>query len=292
MRSTPARRRASRPRFGSSRPARRSQYRQWPRDPARHRREHPGLHDPYLEPRGICQPDPRRAGQCPQDPPRHAVRAGWRGGPVGISAAGISHMITFTVDQIRQEPVIDQARHEDARSVRNGTSITVILAKVSACSQFWSTRAGRRSYKSPTTTRSQPAPRPLHSWLGGAGHCARRPVLLAKWRPCGPDLPHWYDVPDHRAPDRGLPDPRLETARADRQGIHSEFRGLSGTAKQKAVLDATGLSRAPLSRLLNGANASRPSGGGVTAPGHGHQQQAGAAGGPRDHRRGPSPGQV
>jgi hypothetical protein len=35
----------------------------------------------------------------------------------------------------------------------------------------------------------------------------------------------------------------------------AEFRGLSGTAKQKAVLDATGLSRAPLSRLLNGANA-------------------------------------
>ena len=32
----------------------------------------------------------------------------------------------------------------------------------------------------------------------------------------------------------------------------AEFRGLSGTAKQKAVLEATGLSRAPLSELVDG----------------------------------------
>ena len=32
----------------------------------------------------------------------------------------------------------------------------------------------------------------------------------------------------------------------------AEFRGLSGSAKQKAVLEATGLSRAPLSQLVNG----------------------------------------
>ena len=32
----------------------------------------------------------------------------------------------------------------------------------------------------------------------------------------------------------------------------AEFRGLSGTAKQKAVLEALGLSRAPLSALVSG----------------------------------------
>ena len=32
----------------------------------------------------------------------------------------------------------------------------------------------------------------------------------------------------------------------------TEFRGLSGTAKQKAVLNETGLARAPLSQLVNG----------------------------------------
>ena len=32
----------------------------------------------------------------------------------------------------------------------------------------------------------------------------------------------------------------------------AEFRGLSGTAKRKTVLDATGLARAPLSALIKG----------------------------------------
>ena len=35
----------------------------------------------------------------------------------------------------------------------------------------------------------------------------------------------------------------------------AEFRGLSGTAKQKRVLDATGLARAPLSALVSGQRA-------------------------------------
>src|SRR5262249_62074091 len=34
--------------------------------------------------------------------------------------------------------------------------------------------------------------------------------------------------------------------------VTAEFRGLSGTAKQKVVLEATGLARAPLSGLIRG----------------------------------------
>jgi hypothetical protein len=38
----------------------------------------------------------------------------------------------------------------------------------------------------------------------------------------------------------------------------TEFRGLSATAKQKLVLDATGLARAPLTALTNGHGFDRP----------------------------------
>ena len=37
----------------------------------------------------------------------------------------------------------------------------------------------------------------------------------------------------------------------------SEFRGLSGTAKQKAVLEATGLSREPITCMVNGNDLDR-----------------------------------
>jgi DNA topoisomerase VI subunit B len=54
-------------------------------------------------------------------------------GRVGIISRGIRHSISFKVDQIRQEPAIEQARHEVMRHVRNGTSITIAWP-VSACS--------------------------------------------------------------------------------------------------------------------------------------------------------------
>ena len=54
-------------------------------------------------------------------------------GRVGIISRGIRHKITFKIDQIRQQPVIEQAQHEVTRPVRNGTSVTVAWP-VSACS--------------------------------------------------------------------------------------------------------------------------------------------------------------
>jgi hypothetical protein len=74
-----------------------------------------------------------------------------------------------------------------------------------------------------------------------------------KWKPSDPTSPHWY-TPAHlerligayvaHDADNG----RERTVRE----LVSEFRGLSGTSKQAAVLDATGLARAPLSALVKG----------------------------------------
>jgi hypothetical protein len=73
----------------------------------------------------------------------------------------------------------------------------------------------------------------------------------AKWKPSDPTCPHWYEaqhlerlIAAYLAHDQDQGG-RQRTARE----FIAEFRGLSGTAKQKAVLDATGLSREPLSRL-------------------------------------------
>ena len=75
-----------------------------------------------------------------------------------------------------------------------------------------------------------------------------------KWKPSDPTSAHWYQ-PEHLArligaylahdQDNG----RIRTVRE----LIPEFRGLSGTAKQKAVLNATGLSREPLSAFVNGS---------------------------------------
>jgi hypothetical protein len=94
-----------------------------------------------------------------------------------------------------------------------------------------------------------------------AADARRRPPLStaatdpawSKWKPSEPTSPHWYTtahlerlVGAYIAHDGD--DGRKRTVRE----FVAEFRGLAGTAKQKRVLDATGLARAPLSALIKG----------------------------------------
>jgi hypothetical protein len=73
------------------------------------------------------------------------------------------------------------------------------------------------------------------------------------WKPSLPTSPHWYDCPRLERLVAGYVahDADAGRARTVREFI-TEFRGLTGTAKQKLVLEATGLARAPLSALVNG----------------------------------------
>ncbi|MEE9296050.1 MAG: hypothetical protein V3W34_13960 [Phycisphaerae bacterium] len=74
-----------------------------------------------------------------------------------------------------------------------------------------------------------------------------------KWLPSDPTCPHWY-ANDHferlvagyvaHDADRGQDRTVRELIR--------EFRGITGTAKQKAVLEATGLARTNLTALVDG----------------------------------------
>ena len=174
-------------------------------------------------------------------------------GRVGIISRGIRHSISFKIDQIRQEPVIDQVRHGVTRPVRNGTSITVawpVSARSALEHEGWRILqlASAYGFINPH----------LRLTISGAGSRDTEPSDRAwqKWKPCDPTSPHWYQ-PDHLERLIGAylsHDAEHGRERTVREFI-TELRGLSGTAKQKAVLGSTGLARAPLSRLLNGANA-------------------------------------
>jgi hypothetical protein len=75
--------------------------------------------------------------------------------------------------------------------------------------------------------------------------------LDCKWRPSDPTSPHWYDearlarlIAAHiaHAEDHDRPCPTVRE-------FVSEFRGLSGTAKAKAICEAVGAPRKSLSEF-------------------------------------------
>jgi DNA topoisomerase VI subunit B len=197
-------------------------------------------------------------------------------GRVEIEARGICHTIKFEVDHVRQEPAI---RHEQDKSgVKKGTVVRVPwrnLAKADFADETDFEEAADRE-EVPAKSRNSPRSIPdakwrflqiatdytwlnpnagiTIEWFGERTSMAATDPAWRKWRPSDPTSPHWYDQArlerligayiKHDA-DNG----RERTVRE----LVAEFRGLSGTAKQKIVLDATGLARAPLSALIKGS---------------------------------------
>jgi DNA topoisomerase VI subunit B len=170
-------------------------------------------------------------------------------GQVEVDARGVRNEITFSVDPIRQQPVIRHERRDGL--VRAGTLVTVHWPD-SARSILHD--AERRflqivddyAWLNPSLTLTVDG-------FGKSTSVEATNPSWPKWRPSDPTSAHWYQ-PKHlerliagyvaHDEDQG----RERTVRK----FVSEFRGLSGTAKQKRVLEATGLGRASLSALRNG----------------------------------------
>jgi hypothetical protein len=78
----------------------------------------------------------------------------------------------------------------------------------------------------------------------------------SKWRPSDPTPPHWYDAQrfERLIAAYVAHDQDHHRNRTVREFI-SEFRGLSGSAKQKTVLKATGTSRTVLADLFHNGEA-------------------------------------
>ncbi len=159
-----------------------------------------------------------------------------------IESRGTAHRISFKVDQVRQEPKITHIR--DVSTVGKGTRITVrwplyACSKLDQAKAHFLQMAEDFGWLNPHLSLSV-------SWRGKRCIDYKASNLTwSKWCPSDPTSPHWYDEARLRRlmgayiardQDHGR-DPRTV-----REFI-SEFRGLSGSAKQKLVLEEVGAAR-------------------------------------------------
>jgi hypothetical protein len=163
-----------------------------------------------------------------------------------IETNGAAHHITFAVDHIRQEPKI--AHETKSSRVTRGSRITVAVPPY----QYWGnqeTDIVERSKDSLLTLAEGYAWLNPHlslrlSWNGNReiNIKASNPAWQ-KWLPSWPTSAHWYDPSRFR---------RYMAAHIANRGnitvreFISEFGGMTGTAKQKAVLAETGASHVSL----------------------------------------------
>ena len=206
-------------------------------------------------------------------------------GTVLIEAHGDIHTITMTVDPIRQEPVI---MHDvEAGGVEVGSKITVRWSVSqhaeevdqddeslqdeddgddwddeeesddseptdSACSLDVTKRrflqlASDYTWLNPHLTLTV-------EWLGEVTVTTATDPDWKKWKPNQPTSAHWWSAEQLERLVAGYiaHDQDNGHERSVRELV-AEFNGLTATAKQKLVLEATGLRRQPLTALLNGA---------------------------------------
>ena len=176
-----------------------------------------------------------------------------------IETRGVEHRIEFRVDHINNEPKITHATSPSPIAV--GTRITIKWPMVQlycdgetvalwdyAQSDFKNLTDGYVWLNPHLTLRG--------TWAGSEFiNVQASDLTWKKWGPRDPTSAHWYDearlqryLAAHVARDRDL-----RKDRTVREFI-AEFRGLSGTAVQRKVLDEVGCSHVSLSRFF-GVNA-------------------------------------
>jgi DNA topoisomerase VI subunit B len=170
-------------------------------------------------------------------------------GETVIESRGTAHRIVFAADRIRQEPRI---LHTTTRSfIKNGTSVTVHWPN-SACSILAEARArflqiaDDFGWCNPHLSLSLTWDGELHAFPPPSN------PDWQKWRPSNPTSAHWYDrarleryIAAHLSRDQDQKRQRLV-----REFI-TEFRGLSGTQKQKKVLDELDAARVSLTEFAS-----------------------------------------
>lgn len=198
-------------------------------------------------------------------------------GTVIVDALGIRHEIVMQVDHVRQQPVIDHQQTKKVGRPRRGTSVTVCMPLLdsqpdeddeflqndeddeSACLQDGLKRrflqiASGFTWLNPHLTLTM-------DWFGERTITKATDPEWKKWRPSDPTSPHWYG-PEHLgrlitgyiAHDQDNGEGRVRLIRE----LIGEFQGITGSAKQKLVLDATDLHRQPLTAMMNGTGLDMP----------------------------------
>jgi hypothetical protein len=166
-----------------------------------------------------------------------------------IESRGTAHRITFKVDHVRHEPKIDHVR--ETSSVKKGTRITVRWP-VCACSKL---RDARPHFLQMAEDYGWLNPHLSLSLTWNGKRCVDYKASDSnweKWRPHHPTSPHWYDEARLRrlmGAYIGRDQDGGREPRTVREFI-SEFRGLSGSAKQKIILEEVGASRLSLPQFF------------------------------------------
>ncbi|UCD51435.1 MAG: hypothetical protein JSW27_02150 [Phycisphaerales bacterium] len=171
-------------------------------------------------------------------------------GHVEIAAHGVRHIIDIGVDAIRQRPVV-RCREEES-SVRIGTAVKVSWPD-SACSILDEARARFLQVVAADYTFMNPHLTLSVNWMGEQTSVMAVDPAWRKWRPSDPTSCHWYRPEDmKRLVGAYVADDQDHGRDRTVREFIAEFRGLTGTAKQRMVLEATGLARTNLSALVNG----------------------------------------
>jgi len=170
-------------------------------------------------------------------------------GETVIESRGVTHKIIFRVDHVRNEPRIDHVR--TSSDVKTGTRVTVhwpgcASSKLDGARPRFLQMADDFGWLNP------------HLSLSLDWKDANRLALKAsdpawtKWQPQDPTSAHWYDPPRLRRLI-GAYIARDEDCGREPRTVREfiiEFRGLSGSAKQKAILDEIGGARMSLPDLF------------------------------------------
>lgn len=162
------------------------------------------------------------------------VLSGGISGELSVMSRGDHHHVTITVDRIAQRPEIRHVVTPDG-VVRTGTRVTVVWPD-SACSEltcleprFLQLLDAYHLFNPHATFRVE---------VGNTRICRERTAqTCTKWIASEPTSPHWYSADRLRALMAAYiaAEREGERARTVREFI-AEFRGLSATAKQKAIL--------------------------------------------------------
>lgn len=193
------------------------------------------------------------------------------GGSIVIESRGVRHEITVSIDELQQQPKI---RHlKTPSNVNLGTVVHLEWPN-----SPWSNRTGDESQTLQIgggNTNSSKGYRPSAWHILRDAECKIRTILLdysclnphlrltlkfldeidefcptlpdwKKWKPSTPTDPHWYRVEDLK---RLIAANISQKDRLVREFV-SEFRGLTGSAKQKQVLDRSGMARRMLSAFI------------------------------------------
>jgi DNA topoisomerase VI subunit B len=168
------------------------------------------------------------------------VLAGNKEAVIEIEAQGLRHRIVITTDPIAARPVLRDETSEIVKTQGTKVRVSACLKDRDRALRFLQKLVLDYSLFNPHAT----------FILNGGGHGALDPCWH-KWQTNEPTSAHWYDVErleallgSYLTAERGR-----KNKRTVREFV-SEFRGLSGTAKQTRVTDATGLGRAYLGDLV------------------------------------------